>query len=89
MKIRDSLLRLLFYIPFNYVICRFLNSLMFKIIYNFRHNVNNIHAIVVLTNQLPKNMIFFYCLGVIQTAGIFVFELILMKMRNRLQKEKY
>ena len=62
---------------------------MFKIIYNFRHNVNNIHAIVVLTNQLPKNMIFFYCLGVIQTAGIFVFELILMKMRNRLQKEKY
>lgn len=89
MKIKDSLLRLLFLIPFNYVICRFLNSLMFKIIYNFRHNVNNIHAIVMLTNQLPKNFLFFYFIGVIQTAGIFIFEFILMKMRNRLQKEKY
>lgn len=89
MKIKESLLRLLFLIPFNYVICRFLNSLMFKIIYNFRHNVNNIQAIVMLTNQLPKKFLFFYCIGVIQTAGIFIFEFILMKMRNRLQKEKY
>lgn len=85
-KLRNFFLRIIFYITFNFLVIRVLNNQISKVLYDFRHNLNNMHVLVGLTNKLPINIFTAYLLGIFQVVGIFIFEFALYKITNRCKK---